>query len=80
MYEHRNIVEKAIGHKLGSNIVINHLNGNKLDNRISNLKTMRLPEHSRMHYNNGDIHRLTKAEMRQGAITTNKILKKKRSR
>ena len=47
--EHRLVVERAIGHKLPTDVVVHHKNGNKLDNRLENLVVMPLAEHVRLH-------------------------------
>ena len=71
VYVHRYIAGKILGHPLGKNQIVHHINGNKLDNRRSNLKIESLEDHTRNHVRHGDYHHLTKAEMRRGAYTTN---------
>lgn len=46
---HRLIMEEHLGRKLKSSEVIHHIDGNKLNNDISNLKVMTRGEHSKLH-------------------------------
>ena len=49
-YKHKIIMEKHLGRKLRKNEVVHHINKNKLDNRIENLKVMTILEHQRIHH------------------------------
>jgi hypothetical protein len=44
-YIHRDIMENCIGRKLERNEIVHHINGDKTDNRIENLKIMTRSEH-----------------------------------
>ena len=49
MDEHRAVVEAEIGRRLRRDEIVHHINGDKRDNRLSNLVIMDLAEHSRLH-------------------------------
>jgi len=74
VYVHRYLMERKLGRPLRVNEVVDHINGNKSDNRLSNLCVRDLSKHTRMHYKKGDYHKLTKKEARKGAKVTNKLL------
>lgn len=66
---HRLVMEEHLGRSLGINDIIHHIDGDKRNNDISNLKLMTRSEHSSMHVkeimnNNGEAQkRTTKARI-----------------
>ena len=46
---YRRIVEKAIGRELSSGEDVHHINGNRADNRLENLRVMSRSEHHQLH-------------------------------
>lgn len=47
--EHRRVMSKSVGRKLGPHEIVHHIDGNKQNNDISNLIILGKSEHSRIH-------------------------------
>ena len=48
--EHRDIMETHLGRRLGTNEVVHHVNKDRLDNRLENLRVMTRREHYDFHF------------------------------
>tara|TARA_Y100000588_G_scaffold288260_1_gene306623 strand:+ start:855 stop:1091 length:237 start_codon:yes stop_codon:yes gene_type:complete len=49
VYTHRRVAEKKVGGPIGEGREVHHINGNKTDNRPSNLRVMSASDHARLH-------------------------------
>ena len=50
-------MEEFLKRPIRDDELIHHVNGNKLDNRIENLKLVTRSEHGKIHYNSDVIHK-----------------------
>lgn len=76
VFEHRLIVEKEIKRYLLPSEHIHHINGNKQDNRIENLKILTNSEHLKLHWQeseNNNFKNAKKTQFSKGNIPWNKI-------
>lgn len=55
--EHRIVMEDFLGRRLLDSEIVHHINGNKTDNRITNLELMSLADHTREHNKESEIIR-----------------------
>jgi len=51
-YEHRIVMKEALNRELENNEIIHHIDGNKQNNKIENLKLTTLDEHNKHHLSN----------------------------
>lgn len=75
---HRIIMEEYLGRKLLSSEIIHHIDGNKLNNDINNLKVMSRKEHSILHLKIDDgLTKNQRYELRKKGIIKPVFIKKK---
>ncbi len=80
--EHRLVMERHLGRGLSRFEIVHHINGIKDDNRIENLELCLLSNHTKKHMDNGDIHKITKEEIKMGTLanaikSTKKAIKRR---
>lgn len=68
---HRFVMEKFIGRKLKRTEIVHHIDGNKLNNTISNLEIMTLSQHSAMHATELNRNPIIREQKRRSAIQSN---------
>ncbi len=66
--EHRLIVERRIGRVLDPGEVVHHKNGDRLDNRPSNLVLMDAGHHARLHHPKRSLARMGRSSVRISII------------
>lgn len=62
--EHRHIMQKKLGRKLQFNEVVHHLDGDKSNNSLKNLRVMSRSEHSRLHQSGNSLKESTKEKIK----------------
>lgn len=67
--QHRWVMENHIGRPLLKTETLHHINGNKLDNRIENLKIMTHGEHTSMHNKKREYKRGYKLKTSRAALS-----------
>ena len=63
--EHRHIMEKHLGRKLGPKEHIHHFNGDRLDNRLENLTILTNKEHAMLHWSDPEMIKLQSKRLRK---------------
>ncbi len=63
--EHRLLMEKHLGRRLNRNEVVHHINEDRRDNRLENLRVMSLGEHARLHF---DDERMSTAKLDEASV------------
>lgn len=67
--EHRYVMEQKLGRRLKKWGQVHHKDGNKRNNDLDNLKLKTLSQHTKDHYANGDLHKLTLEDIQKSWLS-----------
>lgn len=70
---HKLVIEHFSDTQIQSNLVVDHLDGNKQNNKISNLEWVTISENTMRSYGNNDAKRVLAKELRLSGMTLKEI-------